>query len=536
MTLGIYDRVKDTTATVGAGTITLSGIAPIGYRSFGSVLATGDTCWYCIASGSEWEVGVGTYNSTGPTLARTTILSSSNAGMVVTFSAGIKDVILTNPASITASILGTVSGLGTLATLNAAPAGTLTGTLLDATLSSNVPLKNAANTFTAGQTVTASNANYNPALWVSDSNNTLGAALYFEYRGGAVGNKVHALIADGYGLTIYRMNDGGGSFLSTIPSLCLTSTGRVYVSDVPGGIGSGTLRVKCVVADESGIAIQGLTSQSGSLLELWGVSSTAANRVQAAFSTAWSTSTDATRQASVSLSAYGIVASVETKQTGLTVTASNSGNPIVSLTGGNASLYAASGYIGTLDLGQNNASIYIRLLGNYGLKQASSFLLAWSSTGAATGAIDLALGRNAAGVVEINNGTAGVLGGLKASSTLVADGTAALPSYGFTSEAGIGMSKLTTGILGFYVSGARVFDIRTGGACYIPSDAGGLMIGSGGDTSLKRGWNYGGRAWQFSGYGIRTTERFDYQPSRALDADDHQRDDVRDNWRNKLHI
>jgi hypothetical protein len=43
-------------------------------------------------------VGIGTYSTTGPTLARTTVLSSSNSGSLVSFSAGTKSVFLTYPS------------------------------------------------------------------------------------------------------------------------------------------------------------------------------------------------------------------------------------------------------------------------------------------------------------------------------------------------------------------------------------------------------------------------------------------------------
>lgn len=100
MPLVVADRVKDTTTTTGTGAITLSGTAPTGYRTFASVLATNDLCYYCIASdgGSEWEVGIGKLTAS-TTLARQTVLASSNAGALVSFSAGTKDVFLTAPAA-----------------------------------------------------------------------------------------------------------------------------------------------------------------------------------------------------------------------------------------------------------------------------------------------------------------------------------------------------------------------------------------------------------------------------------------------------
>lgn len=98
MALVIADRVQETTTTTGTGTITLAG-AVSGFQSFAAV-GDGNTTYYTIAHTtlSEWEVGLGTYTSSGTTLARTTILSSSNSGSAVNFSAGTKNVFCTLPA------------------------------------------------------------------------------------------------------------------------------------------------------------------------------------------------------------------------------------------------------------------------------------------------------------------------------------------------------------------------------------------------------------------------------------------------------
>ena len=98
MALVLADRVKETTTTTGTGTVTLAG-ASAGYRSFATV-GNGNTTYYTISgqTTSEWEVGIGTYTTVGTTLSRTTVLSSSNGGSLVVFSAGTKDVFVTYPA------------------------------------------------------------------------------------------------------------------------------------------------------------------------------------------------------------------------------------------------------------------------------------------------------------------------------------------------------------------------------------------------------------------------------------------------------
>lgn len=96
MALVLADRVQETTVTTGTGTITLAG-AVTGFQTF-AVVGNGNTTYYTLVSGSNWESGIGTYSTSGPTLARTTILASSNAGSPITLS-GTSSVFLTAPSS-----------------------------------------------------------------------------------------------------------------------------------------------------------------------------------------------------------------------------------------------------------------------------------------------------------------------------------------------------------------------------------------------------------------------------------------------------
>jgi hypothetical protein len=96
MALVLADRVRETTTTAGSGTITLAG-AEAGYQSF-AVIGNGNQTYYVIAGDTQWEVGIGTYTSSGTTLSRDTVLSSSDSGNKVTFSAGTKQVFVSYPA------------------------------------------------------------------------------------------------------------------------------------------------------------------------------------------------------------------------------------------------------------------------------------------------------------------------------------------------------------------------------------------------------------------------------------------------------
>ena len=99
MALVLNDRVKETTTTTGTGTVNLGG-AETGFETFVAGVGDGNTTYYCITAGAEFEVGLGTVTDASPdTLSRTTILSSSNSDSAVDFSAGTKDVFCTLPAS-----------------------------------------------------------------------------------------------------------------------------------------------------------------------------------------------------------------------------------------------------------------------------------------------------------------------------------------------------------------------------------------------------------------------------------------------------
>jgi hypothetical protein len=98
MAFVLADRVRETTTTTGTGSVTLGG-AVTGFQTFAAI-GDANTTYYTIAGQgtSEWEVGIGTYTSSGTTLARNTVLSSSNSGSLVNFSSGTKDVFCDYPA------------------------------------------------------------------------------------------------------------------------------------------------------------------------------------------------------------------------------------------------------------------------------------------------------------------------------------------------------------------------------------------------------------------------------------------------------
>ena len=116
MAFVINDRVKENSTTTGTGTFTLDG-AVTGFETFSSAIVNGNTTYYTIhtQNAAEFEVGIGTVGA--GTLARDTVISSSNSDAAVDFTAGTKDVFCTMPASKVAYVDDTGS------TINAAGTG-----------------------------------------------------------------------------------------------------------------------------------------------------------------------------------------------------------------------------------------------------------------------------------------------------------------------------------------------------------------------------------------------------------------------------
>lgn len=136
MGLIVKDRVKETTTTTGTSDFTLGGAAA-GYQTF-AVIGDTNTTYYAAVDQTtgDWEVGIGTYSSTGPTLTRDTVLESSNSGSKVNFAAGSKDVFCTYPAERsvyldTAGSAVSVLDIGTLgvSTANISTANITAGTV-----------------------------------------------------------------------------------------------------------------------------------------------------------------------------------------------------------------------------------------------------------------------------------------------------------------------------------------------------------------------------------------------------------------------
>lgn len=99
MALQRAERIAETTTTTGTGTYDLAG-AKTGFEAFVTRITSGNTVEYCCTDGADFEIGIGTFTDASPdTIARTTILASSNSDAAVNWSAGTRNIFLTPLAS-----------------------------------------------------------------------------------------------------------------------------------------------------------------------------------------------------------------------------------------------------------------------------------------------------------------------------------------------------------------------------------------------------------------------------------------------------
>lgn len=159
MALSFGNRIKvNASGTPGTSDFVL-GTAVSGYQSFVAAIpaiTTGDTVRYVIEESSSWEIGLGTYNTTGPKIVRTTVIQSSAGGTTlvnftssatIMLSVAANDFVVNPDSSFSGSITETVYALtGTTPALNPA-----NGTVQTWTLSAN---STPTDGLTTGQSLT----------------------------------------------------------------------------------------------------------------------------------------------------------------------------------------------------------------------------------------------------------------------------------------------------------------------------------------------------------------------------------------------
>ena len=205
MAIVLKDRVQETTTTTGTSDFVLGG-AVSGFQAFSAIGNGNDTYYAAFDSATgDWEVGYGQYSTTGPTLTRATVLSSSAAGAKVSFSAGSKQVICTYPAgrSVYLDAAGSAVSVLDIGTLGASTANITTANITAGTVSAT-PVNNTDIVNKAYADAIASGIHFHEAVAYATTA-ALPAATYNNGTGGVgatlTGNSNGALTVDSYTFT-----------------------------------------------------------------------------------------------------------------------------------------------------------------------------------------------------------------------------------------------------------------------------------------------------------------------------------------------
>ena len=282
MALVLANRVQESATANTTVSFTLTG-AVAGFQTFAVIGDTNTTYYSATYTSGNWEVGLGTYSTSGPTLTRTTIYASSNAGSAETFVDPVS-VFVTYPSgrSVNLDSSGNVSALGTVAsgtwqgsTIAVAYGGTGVTTssgansvvLRDSDQNITVNRVNQANTNTtaaAGTTVLTTASSYIHSLvgtggqtYALPDATTLTTGVAFVFNNLATGNLT---ITDYATATIGTIPSGGAGAVFLTNNATVGGTWDLHAY-LPEGVTFGTNAFNLGSAVVSGGTWQGGTIQ-----------------------------------------------------------------------------------------------------------------------------------------------------------------------------------------------------------------------------------------------------------------------------------
>ena len=265
MALVVNDRVKETSTTTGTGTFDLAGAAT-GFQTFVAGIGDTNTTYYTIFNQgtTEWEVGLGTVTDAATdTLARTTIITSSNSGSAVDFAAGTKDVFCTLPASV--AVFGKQEG--TNFTDSLLVGHSTTGTLSTATENTGVGI-DAMDALTTGDKNTCVGHKAGTALTTGGYNVFIGLEAGATMTGSGtsnVGLGAYALGAANTGNNNVGIGTSAGQAITGVHNICIGRDAGYNISSGSGNVNIGGAAAASATADR----VLTIAGNDGSTTTTW---------------------------------------------------------------------------------------------------------------------------------------------------------------------------------------------------------------------------------------------------------------------------
>jgi hypothetical protein len=225
MALVLANRVQESATANTTVSFTLTG-AVAGFQTFAVIGDTNTTYYSSTDTAGNWEVGLGTYSTSGPTLTRTTIYASSNSGSAETFS-GTVSVFVTYPSgkSVNLDASGNASALGTVAS------GTWQGSTIGVAYGGT-----GVTTSSGANSVMLRDANQNVAVNRLNQSNTNTTAAGGTTALTAASSYIHTLVST-----------GGQTY--TMPDATTLTTGVAFVFN---NMATGTLTIQNYAAGSVG--------------------------------------------------------------------------------------------------------------------------------------------------------------------------------------------------------------------------------------------------------------------------------------------
>jgi len=256
----LADRVKESCSSPGTGTVTLLGAAT-GYQSFSAGIGANNTTYYVIADqgGANWEVGLGTIGAGGTTLARTTVLSSSNSGSLVNFASGTQDVFCDYTAKTALYVTNTGSqiSLQAQATDSTATGGNARGAnAVDWQTNRSAATQVASGSYTfigGGTNNTAIGVNSNV---VGGANNAVNYS--YQFIGAGINNTISGSPAAVSAIVAGQSNSISGGYSSIVGGHLNTASG--YFNSIVGGESNSATALAAVTTQVTTIAVTASTT------------------------------------------------------------------------------------------------------------------------------------------------------------------------------------------------------------------------------------------------------------------------------------